>query len=369
VKNVKIYLISILTVVGALPVLLSFLLVYSFVGYQAEVSSQLNFEKVIDEYSKDLKVFSKKDSSNEGLYKAKFETLQETKILTESNSGVLKKVERSILKFYVLFFGLFVLITFFLGSFLSKLVSDRFNEAYSELQKKTEKEKYLAQFEKISEITKKLNHELKKPLGPIEIWNQNALASFKEKEEGFEQVFLTSSKVISEEVGILKKMINYFHNFSSLPEPVLKPVDVVNFVDWVRTKFKETYTNVEFIAEEEKLEKLMVSMDEGLMSQIFQNLIENAIEANFNTTVKISISMVVSKSNVEIYFTNWGVEIKNPDSIFQDYVSSKSSVKNSGLGLPIIKISMLKHGGDIEALPFEGGARFKLTLPYQEVLV
>jgi|GEM_PF-4931070 len=365
IKRVKIQLMTLLICIGALPVILSFILVHYMIDYQTGISNQIGFDSILEEYTQDLKKVAEYDLENEEVYRKKFENVQDLRIVVESNDGVLSRVKDSLFRFYLLFFGAFFLILFFIGSYISKLISSRYSEAYLELQAKTEKEKYLSQFEKISEITKKLNHEMKKPLGPIEIWNQNLRQSFQSNDENKEEVLEQASQIISEEVATLRSLVNSFNDFSSLPEPQLRVTSVVDFFEWTFSKFKEVYPKAIITLDLNVTKSVRVNIDESALSLVFQNLIENALEANPNTKVSIEIDCSLNKKSIEIDFRNWGRPLGPNENLFENFVSS-SLETGKGLGLSIVKVSMLKHGGDVKVLPFEEGAFFKLRLPVHE---
>jgi len=365
-KKIRIQLIALLVCVGALPVFISFFLVYSMINYQAEVSNQIGFDQVLEEYSQDLKKIAQYDLKNERVYRKKFENIQDLKIVVEASDGVLQRIKKSMFKFYSFLFGAFFLILFLIGSYISRLISARYKKAYLKLQEKDEKEKYLSQFEKISDITKKLNHEMKKPLGPIEIWNQNLKEAFRRNDKNKEKVLQQALQVISEEVATLKSFINSFNKFSSLPEPQLKICKVSEFFNWTISKYTEVYPdahiklNLSNVAEQSEF-----LIDEGLISQVFQNLIENALESNPKRQVEFELNAKIQDKEIKIDFINFGKHLCVTESLFENFVSSDLK-KGRGLGLSIVKVNMIKHGGDIRAVDFSDGAFFKISLPIKE---
>lgn len=362
-KKIKLYLVIILFAVGAVPFGASYYIVKELLGYQQQMTQNLDLDEVSQAYGRSLKKLSSFDSANIENYKNEFSSLQEKRILLAERDGVLKRVNSSIKKVYFMLFGFVSLILFALGSFLSRRISRIYSNTYSELQSKKERERYLSQFEKISDIVKHINHEIKKPLAPIETWNQNILSSYKKDGDKFPDTLEMANKVISEEVGALRKIINSFNTYSSLPEPVFEKIDIGPYLSDLAAKFNEVYEEVEVVVRNDLSGSVEVHLDRAIVSQVFQNLIENALEANPGRSLLIRVNLYSEAGGVSIDVENEGVELIDLAEIFEPHVTTKGDIGGQGLGLSISKVSLLKHGGDLIALPKTDGAKFKMTLP------
>lgn len=360
--KVRNYLIIILVLTGAVPFIASYFAVKSFSNYQTELARDLSQDNIHDRYSAALKKLSRFDTSNKESYKKEFLKLQDSKILINNKNDILKVVSTSIGKVYIIIFGGFVLILILIGTYLSKIITRIYESTYLELQDKKQRELHLKQFEKISDIVKSLNHELKKPLAPIEAWNQNLISAFKRKSPNLGEVIKSTNSIISDEVNGLKRLINSFNDYTSLPEPIFDKVNVTMFFDEQFEKLKQVYEEVEVIFDSQLEEIVYKDIDKNLISQVLQNLIENAIEANPGEKVKIECLLVESQnSHIELHFKNIGKPLDLSKDLFEFGVTSKTDSEGSGIGLALTKITLLKHGGDITIVPFDNGAYFKLV--------
>ncbi|MGH1468644.1 MAG: sensor histidine kinase [Bdellovibrionales bacterium] len=362
-KKIKTHLILILILVGVVPFGVSYFMVEGLFSYQNEMAHKLEVNQLADAYGESLKELSKYNPSRELTYKKSFEEIQEKKLLLAKQDGLMQKVSQSLKKVYFVVFGVISLILFFIGSFLSKKISNSYNETYAELQEKKERERYLSQFEKISNVIKSINHEMKKPLAPIEVWNQNIMSSYAKDGDKFFETLEFGNKVISEEVGSLKNIINSFNVYTSLPEPQFEEVNIEEFVKEIALKFNEVYEELLITVKVELLKGVLLKVDKKLFSQVFQNLIENALEANPEKPLDLRIIIFLNKGLLFLDVENKGVEVVDRLKIFEPQFTTKKEKNGAGLGLSISKVTILKHGGDLEALPFKDGAKFRITLP------
>lgn len=363
--KIKCYLNFILLLVGAVPFVGSYYFLDQLVSYQLDVSKKISIEQNIDRHKEHLKELSKLNPAKTNHYKQEFEKLHEQQIILNSQSGLWSSIKSSLSKTYLLAFGGFAFVLILLGFVMSQKISGIYTNTYNQLMLETERKRYLQQFENVAEIIKSLNHELKKPLGPIEIWFSNLVKAYYKNNSDFESKLIQTEKVISEEILNLKKYMGSFNKYLMLPEPELTELSVKPFVLHVFEKFKAVYTNVNF--DLKTIDDSKTFLDRNLISQVFQNLIENAIEANPNQNMNIEVLGFKTIEHYKIKVFNSGVEIQNLDSIFNPHFTTKAEKLTSGLGLTICKSTMIKHGGDLIAIPVLGGAAFELIFPIRKL--
>lgn len=359
--KIKLYLNFILLLVGALPFFASYYFLDQLVSYQIDVSKRINIEQNIDRHKEHLKELSKLNPEDTIRYKQEFEKLHEQQIVVSSQSGLWSSIKSSLSKTYLIAFGGFAFILILLGFVMSQKISGIYSHTYNQLMLESERKRYLQQFENVAEIIKSLNHELKKPLGPIEIWFSNLVKAYYKNNSDFESKLIQTEKVISEEILNLKKYMSSFNKYLMLPEPELTVLSIKPYISHVFEKFKAVYTNVNFYIQ--NIEDTEILLDRNLISQVFQNLIENAIEANPDQNIKIEVFGLISGENYRIRVFNTGIEIKDLDSIFNPHFTTKADKLTSGLGLTICKSTIIKHGGDLIAINVSGGAAFELIFP------
>ncbi len=368
--KIKIYLNFILLLVGAVPFFVSYYFLDQLVGYQIDMSKRINMEQNIDSHKEHLKDLSKLKPEQSLIYKMEFEKLHQQQLILNSQSGLWTSIKSSLTKTYFVAFGGFALVLLSLGLVLSQKISGIYSTTYNQLMLETERKRYLQQFENIADIIKALNHEIKKPLGPIEIWFSNLVKAYYKNNSEFENKLLQTEKVINEEIVNLKKYMSSFNKYLMLPEPELTRQAIKPFVFHVFEKFKAVHSDIIF--DVQAIEEMDLDIDRNLLSQVFQNLIENAIEANPNAQIKINLKGYVNKGlmsrdfyNIEVF--NSGVEIVNLEAIFNPHFTTKSNHKTSGLGLTICKSTLIKHGGDLVAKTCTSGACFEMSLPIRKL--
>jgi signal transduction histidine kinase len=126
-------------------------------------------------------------------------------------------------------------------------------------------------------------------------------------------------------------------------------------------KFKLVYCDLNFNLDIKKT--TLLALDRNLISQVIQNLIDNAIEANPIIKLHITLTGRIQNDQFILNVFNNGSELTDLSSIFKPHFTTKSDKKNSGLGLTICKSTMIKHGGDLVAIDAQNGACFELNFP------
>jgi signal transduction histidine kinase len=205
-------------------------------------------------------------------------------------------------------------------------------------------------------------HEIRNPLGIIQSTSdvlKEKYAQTKESDELFEY--------ISEEVKRLNHLVNNFLSFSKEPKINLRLTDLNQVITKAVSAIEREKSGQEIAIICRDVEQLeSFNFDEDAIQQVLFNLLINSIQA-IDQTGKIEISLtktnIKSRSYAKIAISDNGSGIEGDTSkIFEPFYSTKSS--GSGLGLPISKQIIEKHGGWIEVESHLGeGAVFRFYLP------
>lgn len=218
------------------------------------------------------------------------------------------------------------------------------------------------------EVAKRLAHEIKNPLTPMQLAAERLRRRLLPKLSGEDaEVLDRASSTVIAQVESLKTMVNAFSDYARPPPLTLAPLDLPGLLDEVL----ELYAQQPRLSIERRIETSLPALraDAGRLRQVLHNLIKNALEAGEERDMlclQISLRRAShsGRSGVELMLADDGPGL--PDgfdpSWFDPYRSSKA--RGTGLGLAIVRKIAEEHGGNLRAGPSElGGASFVLWLP------
>ena len=237
----------------------------------------------------------------------------------------------------------------------------------------------LVQSERVAawrELARRLAHELKNPLFPLQLTVENLVRARDLPEAEFDEVFRESTATLATEIANLKTIIGRFSDFSKMPKPELERIEasevvwraaVLHFPNLVRKGGR----SVERSASEEKiqcsvefsLEPMLLDADPELLHRALSNLVLNAMDAMPDGgTLTISARPVDDKVEIRVADTGQGLTPEECERLFTPYYTTKQH--GTGLGLAIVQSVVADHAGTIAVeSPATGGATFIITLP------
>jgi two-component system, NtrC family, nitrogen regulation sensor histidine kinase NtrY len=242
-----------------------------------------------------------------------------------------------------------------------------FNRMTTELQ--TQKER-LVQTERVAawrELARRLAHELKNPLFPLQLTVENLVRARTQAPEQFEEVFRESASTLLAEISNLKQIIGRFSEFSKMPQPQLQKVQVNEIVRGAAQLFqaqlqaparKAIHCSLDF---DENLES--IEADPELLHRAVSNLVLNAMDAMpEGGTLTLRTRGDHGKVFIEVSDTGSGMTPEECERIFTPYYTSKQH--GTGLGLAIVQSVISDHGGRVSVRSDPGrGSTFVIELP------
>jgi len=226
----------------------------------------------------------------------------------------------------------------------------------------------LVQSERVAawrELARRLAHELKNPLFPLQLTVENLVRARALSVEEFDEVFRESTATLGMEIANLKAIIGRFSDFSKMPKPELERIDAKDVVERVRSLYEgaaNREAKIEF-ATEIAGEPMAMMVDPELLHRSLSNLVLNAMDAMPNGG-KLTISARPRGANIEIKVADMGEGLTQEECerLFTPYYTTK--LHGTGLGLAIVQSVVADHGGTIAVESREGGgATFIITLP------
>ena len=246
-------------------------------------------------------------------------------------------------------------------------LAESFNRMTSELLAQKER---LVQTERVAawrELARRLAHELKNPLFPLQLTVENLIRARMQNPEQFEEVFQESSQTLLAEISNLKSIIGRFSEFSKMPQPQLQRVQVNEIVSAVTQLFQAQFRAPGRQAISSKLEldsRLQdIAADPDLLHRAISNLVLNAMDAMPNGG-ELTLRTRALDGNVviEVADTGSGLTREECERIFTPYYTSKRH--GTGLGLAIVQSVISDHHGRISVHSEPGrGATFVIELP------
>lgn len=230
-----------------------------------------------------------------------------------------------------------------------KQLNKNFNLMIDRLKKQQEKLLATERHEAWETVARKLAHEIKNPLTPIQLSIDRLREKYFSKLSSNGEDFEKYLETINRQIKDIENLVNEFSNFARMPRPIFKKINIIDVVkrsvDLVKlsTKNKISINTVE--------KKIMIDGDSEQLNRVFINLIKNSEEAFLdivkkdpNFKGKIDIEIIRNKDYIVIKLTDNGTGISDTKKVMTPYFTTKA--KGTGLGLPIVNKIINEHSGD-----------------------
>ncbi len=237
---------------------------------------------------------------------------------------------------------------------------------------KTQQEKLIIneRHEAWGSLARKLAHEIRNPLTPIQLTIDRLREKYSNllKEKDSEN-FKDNLKIINNQIKQIGNLVNEFSDFARMPKPTLRENNLVTLLK-ENVKLLKELDNSIGIDLSTNSEEIILNSDKEQMSRVFLNLIKNSIESiqqkaendsNFNKKITIELAQNDDHINVIIVDNGIGFEkfSKNIKDILNPYFTTKKN--GTGLGLSIVNKIINDHNGKIEFIPKNDGAKVKIN--------
>lgn len=213
------------------------------------------------------------------------------------------------------------------------------------------------------EVARRIAHEIKNPLTPIQLSAQRLRKRYMEKLQHDGTVFDECTRTIVKQVEELKEMVNEFSNFARMPASNPTPNHLNEIIEESLLLFKEAHKDVRF--EFIPCELPVFNLDRDQMKRVMINLIKNSLAAiDRDGEIKIQTSYDPKLQIVRLEVSDNGIGIPDEDKgrLFEPYFSTKKT--GTGLGLTIVNAIITDHNGYIRVRDNKPkGTTFLIELP------
>jgi len=246
-----------------------------------------------------------------------------------------------------------------------EILNKNFNLMTEKLKSQQDKLIITERHEAWESLARKLAHEIKNPLTPIQLTIDRLKNKFSETLSADEKSNFTDSlKIIDKQIKQIENLVNEFSDFARMPKPILKDNNLVSIISDNLKLLKTLDENIkiDFINKENEI---FFRSDNEQLSRVFFNLIKNAIESvkeknqeNPNFKGKISIEINDYDDYIEFIINDNGKGfkgLKNIKEILNPYFTTKKT--GTGLGLAIVNKIINDHNGSIKFANLEEGAK------------
>jgi two-component system, NtrC family, nitrogen regulation sensor histidine kinase NtrY len=245
-------------------------------------------------------------------------------------------------------------------------LAEAFNQMTHEIIDQRER---LVQSERVAawrELARRLAHELKNPLFPLQITVENLLRSRQLPPTEFEEIFKESTETLLAEIANLKTIVGRFSDFSKMPQPQLQRIQVNDSLKRIVALHEPQFaapgkppirTNLELGDIPE------IDADPDLLHRVFSNLVLNAMDAMpEGGTLTLRTREFDNTVQIEVSDSGTGLTPEECQRLFTPYYTSKQH--GTGLGLAIVQSVISDHRGSIAVESEPGkGATFRIELP------
>ena len=238
------------------------------------------------------------------------------------------------------------------------LLIESFNQMAQDLVENRRKRLEAEQLAAWREIARRLAHEIKNPLTPIQLAVQQMRDKYSGNDPAYQKFVTNCTEIVTEEVENLRSLVQEFANFARMPSLSLSPSDLNECVHNVVRLYPDARIHLDLEENQPALE-----LDAEQMRRVLINLIENGLDASGkNGQIEIRTRTSDDTAILSVIDSGPGVPTEDRVRIFQPYVSTKES--GMGLGLAVVHNIIEDHGGHISVTDAPtGGAQFDLQLP------
>ncbi len=249
-----------------------------------------------------------------------------------------------------------------------EILNKNFNSMISRLKNQQEKLVISERYEAWGSLARKLAHEIKNPLTPIQLTIDRLKNKYSDQMSDQDQKnFKENLKIIYNQIKQIENLVNEFSDFARMPKPTLKNNNLIKILNENIKLLSEIDKSIDLVLIKDS-DEIVFKCDKEQIARVFLNLIKNSIEsiqqkAEKNPDFNKKISIEISKNNhhIKLILIDNGIGFNknnNIKEILNPYFTTKKN--GTGLGLAIVNKIINDHNGELEFFPIHKGAKIEI---------
>tara|TARA_B110000438_G_C15704277_1_gene602470 strand:+ start:1 stop:738 length:738 start_codon:yes stop_codon:yes gene_type:complete len=218
-------------------------------------------------------------------------------------------------------------------------------------------------------VARKLAHEIKNPLTPIQLSIDRIREKYFNKIKDDKENFSSYLNTITKQIKTIEHLLNEFSDFARMPKPIFKKVDLVKTISTTINLLEVSDKNINISFSKSNLSHFILA-DEEQLNRVFINLIKNSIESiyeikskNVDFKGKINIDIIEDKEYIYVNVLDNGIGFNLVDKtkMLTPYYTTKKT--GTGLGLAVVTKIINDHNSSINFNSVKNGAKVNITIP------
>ena len=248
-------------------------------------------------------------------------------------------------------------------------LNENFNLMIDKLKKQQNKLLISERHSAWENVARKLAHEIKNPLTPIQLSIDRIREKYLYKIGADNKNFSNYLSTITKQIKDIEHLVTEFSDFARMPKPVFKKINLNNIILRAPNLYELSEPDIKFMLSKIKKSNF-VQGDEEQLNRVFINLIKNSIESihekrSKNVDFKGKINVDIKDDNDYIYVTvednGLGFDHVNKEKMLAPYFTTKKD--GTGLGLAVVGKIISDHNGTILFNSIDNGAKVEITIP------
>ncbi len=250
-----------------------------------------------------------------------------------------------------------------------EVLNRNFNFMINRLKNQQEKLIINERYKAWGNLARKLAHEIRNPLTPIQLTIDRIKNKYASKISNDDQVdFKENLKIINNQIKQIENLVNEFSDFARMPKPIFKNNDLIKILNENIKLLSEIDSNIEISLRSEE-NKVFLNCDKEQIARVIFNLIKNSVESihqkaekNPNFDKKILIDIFDNNDHITLTLLDNGIGFKNLNNdineILNPYFTTKKN--GTGLGLSIVNKIINDHNGELKFFAVSDGAKIQV---------
>ena len=252
-----------------------------------------------------------------------------------------------------------------------ELLNKNFNLMIERLKDQQDKLLTSERHEAWENVARKLAHEIKNPLTPIQLTIDNLNSKYLENiDQDKKDKYKQNLKTILNQIKQIENLVNEFSDFARMPKPLFKKNNLNDVILENINLVNKLDNSIEIKLINHLSKKILINFDYEQFNRLFFNLIKNSLESiqekakkdsKISKNIDIEIRERRDYININIFDTGIGFKNKQTKDLIKPYYTTKE--KGTGLGLSIVDKIISDHNGSIKFLNHQNGAKIQIIIP------